>query len=172
MPSKHYPFVGPDSLRHLAGIASERHALQSEAGLRAWVTGSGVRLRRGAQITFTFVLLPPEQLFLADRRSEHISCARGHAVLSAGEMTFLFDGTRLLLDEVTNQSTGYCPEPESWPAVRDALVSLGLKAPDQFTYAFEFRFCSNCRVTSIIKNQIFECPACGGELPHDWNYHT
>ena len=172
MQSKLYPFVGPVSLRPLAGIASERHALQSEDGLRAWVTESGVRLRRGSQITFTFVLLPDSQLFLADRRSEHISCAQGQAVLSAGEMTFLFDGTRLLLDEVTNQSTGYCPEPESWPAVGTALASLGFKAADEFTHAFDFRFCSNCRTTNIIKDQIFECPACGGELPHDWNYHA
>src|SRR5437870_3719122 len=32
-------------------------------------------------------------------------------------MFFLVEGDAVAAAEVTNQSTGYCPEPESWPAV-------------------------------------------------------
>ncbi|MBF0289995.1 MAG: hypothetical protein HQM14_19435, partial [SAR324 cluster bacterium] len=56
-----------------------------------------------------------QELLLAPQRSEHVACAAGRDVLSAGQMAF--DPETVSLEEVTNQSTGYCPEPESWDAV-------------------------------------------------------
>jgi hypothetical protein len=40
---------------------------------------------------FTFVIDLNGELRIAPRRSEHVACAEGHAVLSAGEMTFRHD---------------------------------------------------------------------------------
>jgi hypothetical protein len=42
-------------------------------------------------------------------------------VLSAGEITFSRKGKSLVVSDVTNQSTGYCPEPKSWKAVKASL---------------------------------------------------
>ena len=45
-------------------------------------------------------------------------------VLGAGEMTFVQAGADWRVAEVTNQSTGFCPDPDSWPAVAAALDSI------------------------------------------------
>jgi hypothetical protein len=57
----------------------------------------------------TFIIATEEQLWVADRRSEHVACANGLDVLAAGEIIFERSGNRIHADEVTNQSTGYCP---------------------------------------------------------------
>ena len=54
---------------------------------------------------------------LADRHSEHVACAGGGPVLSAGEMFFLLEDSRAAVVEVSNQSTGYWPETSSLTAV-------------------------------------------------------
>jgi len=61
----------------------------------------------------TFVIDQSGTLLVADRQSEHVACAGRQPVLSAGEMTFLVSGKVVEMAEVSNQSTGYCPEPES-----------------------------------------------------------
>src|SRR5918911_838983 len=69
-------------------------------------------------------------LRLAARRTEHVACAQGAPVLAAGEIRFTRADVLPQVLEITNQSTGYCPEPESWPAVAAALSAIGLAAPD------------------------------------------
>ena len=102
-------------------------------------------------------------LRIADRHSEHIACAAGGEVLSAGEMGF--DARTATLKYVTNQSTGYCPEPDSWPAVERALRRIGVEPPDGFTTVLVFRRCPDCGQRNIVKEGIFECGVCGSELP-------
>jgi hypothetical protein len=70
---------------------------------------------------------------------------------------------------VTNQSTGYCPEPDSWPAVQAALARAGIAAPEGFSQEFLFRRCPRCGSINIIKNGIFECGVCATLLPEEWN---
>ena len=64
--------------------------------------------------------------------AELFQCASGHAVLGAGEMTFLGDDKAVFVERVTNQSTGYCPESESWQSVADALDEILVDRPDFF----------------------------------------
>jgi hypothetical protein len=52
-------------------------------------------------------------------------CAGGENVLSAGGVTFGVEGAEVTVTEVTNQSTGYRPEPESRPYVEEALDKAG-----------------------------------------------
>ena len=71
---------------------------------------------------FTFVIDMTGILRLAPQRSEHAACAGGGPVLSAGEITFAEDHGHWRADEVSNQSTGYCPDLTSWTAVQAARL--------------------------------------------------
>jgi hypothetical protein len=118
----------------------------------------------------TFVVDDRGVLRVADRRSEHVACAAGRDVLSAGELAAVRtqDGVRVV--EVSNQSTGYCPEPESWSAVASALDAAGIVHPGRFTYEAIFRRCQECGERNLVKDGCFECAICGGKLPDAWNF--
>ena len=125
---KLYRYVGPkriaDRVRHdSAGVA-----IRSPEDIRAWVRDTDQDVSVGSVIA-TFVVDPTGLLFIADRRSEHVACAGGKLVRSAGEITFAV-GDAVEVAGVSNQSTGYCPEPESWPAVASALSQAGLAVPE------------------------------------------
>jgi hypothetical protein len=124
----------------------------------------------GANLTVTFVIDLFCVLRVADRRSEHVICAEGRSVLSAGEMTFACDGKPIIVERVTNQSTGYCPEPESWTVVAAALDRLPLVHPDWFDPACVFRKCPSCSQTNIIKDEWYVCEVCQSPLPKQWNF--
>src|SRR5690242_13194939 len=63
-------------------------------------------------------------LRVEDRRSEHIACSGGRPVLAAGELFLKLTASGLEIVDVSNQSTGFCPEPASWPEVAKALDRL------------------------------------------------
>jgi len=87
--------------------------------------------------------------------------------MAAGEITVDSDGA---VTHVTNQSTGFCPEVECWPAVARALEAAGLEDPGGWSACFEFRRCPGCWGCSLIKEGVFECAECGRDLPQDWNF--
>jgi hypothetical protein len=115
--------------------------------------------------TATFVVTADGVLWLADQRSEHVSCARGADVLAAGELTF----SESELIAATNLSTGYCPEPECWQALQAVLDRLGLTHSGSFTTSYLFRRCEHCGQRNVIKDRVFECGVCGAALPKFWN---
>jgi hypothetical protein len=78
--------------------------------------------------------------------------------------------TGLDLAEATNQSTGFCPEPESWPAVAAALDRIGIPHPGRFTQEVVFRRCPACGQRNIVKEAWFACDVCGANLPLVWNF--
>jgi hypothetical protein len=84
-------------------------------------------------------------------------------------MTFTVRNRGATVTWVTNQSTGYCPEPDSWPAVEAVLARAGIGAPDGFNQAFDFRRCPNCGTINIVKDRVFECGVCSALLPEEWN---
>jgi hypothetical protein len=126
--------------------------------------------RMGCHCTVTYTVDVDGRLRVADRHSEHVACAGGAPVLAAGELEFVARRDRVEITQISNQSTGYCPEPSSWPAVQAALENAGLDAPDAFTHAFLFRCCPVCTATNLVKDQIFECALCGADLPLVWNF--
>ena len=105
--------------------------------------------QNGESLTVTFVIGLDRRLRVANRRSEHVMCASGHAVLGAGEMTFLCDGKAVFVERVTNQSTGYCPEPESWQSVAHALDEIPVDRPDFFGPAFVTNLSSAATVANL-----------------------
>jgi hypothetical protein len=118
----------------------------------------------------TFVIDCQGDLLLPDRRSEHVACAGGGPVLSAGEMFLLVRGDGVEVVEISNQSTGYCPEPESWPAVVSALDRIGVAHPGRFTAEIVFRRCEACGERNVVRDGWFVCGVCGAELPAEWNF--
>ena len=171
--SKLYPYVGPAHLAKHAASDSPRFRMASGAEVAEWMEKQRETASEGT-LTVTFVVLA-DGLWVADRHSEHVACARGAAVYSAGEMTFALDRRgrgrpSVEVVHVTNQSTGYCPEPESWPAVAAALDAAGIAHPGGFTAEMVFRRCPKCGSTNIVKDDWFECPVCGAELPRTWNF--
>lgn len=68
-------------------------------------------------------------------------CAGGEEVLSACEMSFRQEFGRWAVEEVSNQSTGYCPDVISWSTVAEALDRIGIARPSGFTHEVVFRRC-------------------------------
>jgi hypothetical protein len=162
-----YAYVGPDSIRARLNGKPAGTRIHSATDLLDWIRRSE---RDGDYIVATFVIDSTGDLLLAERRSEHVACAGGDAVLSAGEMFFCLEGSAVGVAEVSNQSTGYCPEPESWRVVAAALERIGVPPPSGFTRAIVFRRCEKCEERSIVKDGWFVCGVCGAELPETWNF--
>jgi hypothetical protein len=169
--TKSYEYVGPPAIKERAATAPQGTPIESKADFERWVFSTVQERDKLGQVAATFVIDHRGTLRLADRRSEHVACSCGGPVLSAGEMFFsLADIRRIAVTEVSNQSTGYCPEPSSWSAVADALDRIGIAHPGRFTNAVVFRRCPTCGERNIVKEDWYVCSVCGGELPPDWNF--
>jgi hypothetical protein len=135
--------------------------------LEKWIAQSNHQSNREGLIVVTFVVDEQGNILVADRRCEHISCSGGHPVLAAGEMSFLVSDSGLEVVEVSNQSTGFCPEPESWPVVASALDRIGIPHPGRFTQEVLFRRCPACGERNIVKDDWF---VCGADISTDWSF--
>jgi hypothetical protein len=162
-----YHYVGPAAIKARVAGSPAGIRIATAANLLAWAHRAG---REQGLLAATFVIDEQGGLLLADRRSEHVACAGGGPVLSAGEMFLLLEGDRVEVVEASNQSTGYCPEPESWPAVAAALNRIGVPHPGRFTTEIVFRRCGKCGERNVVKDGSFACGTCGAELPANWNF--
>ncbi|WDI44594.1 hypothetical protein [Bremerella sp. P1] len=162
-----YQYVGPEHIRESSHNAPPGSIIHSLDDLHIWLDSHAHDAQPDGSITATFVIDQTGFLRLAPRQSEHVACASGGPVLSAGEMTFDADGEVIA---VTNQSTGFCPEPESWPTVESALDKIGIVYPGTFTQTIIFRRCPGCGERSIVKDDWYVCELCGSELPTTWNF--
>jgi hypothetical protein len=165
-----YSFVGPPQIRMSADFETPRHEVKNAAALLQWARQMDGAIKGLRDFVFTYVVLPEQRLFVADRRSEHVACARGDAVLTAGELFVSLVNGRLQVDGASNLSTGYCPEPGSWRALQLALEGTDLGSLEGFEPSFEFRRCEWCEQNCLIKDEVFECPGCNVELPQHWNF--
>jgi hypothetical protein len=167
---KIYCYTGSSDLLPISDDAPQHCKISCEQDILDWIDITHQTVDAEGSIVATFVIDNDERLWIADRHSEHVQCARGREVLSAGEMTFTRTSIHVEVSAITNQSTGYCPEPESWSVVRAALDLAMLKHPPYFTSAFTFRRCVKCGTTNIVKENWFVCGVCMCELPDEWNY--
>jgi hypothetical protein len=164
-----YRYVGPKEIANRARAFPPGTIVGSPGDILVWVQHSGAARDRSGRVTATTVVDATGRLRLSDRHSEHVACAGGGPVLAAGEITFSIRGGFVSVAEITNQSTGYCPEPESWPAVATALEAVGVSAPDGYTAEFLFRRCPLCGQINVVKEMAFGCAVCDSELPAYWN---
>lgn len=121
---------------------------------------------------FTYVVDRHGSLLLAARRTEHVACAAGDRVRGAGEVTFARAPEGWRVRAISNQSTGYCPDATSWPAVAAALDRVALPHPGRFTDEITFRRCPECAEINLVKDGDFICTFCVGALPALWNVDT
>ncbi|WP_328914446.1 MULTISPECIES: hypothetical protein [unclassified Streptomyces] len=130
-----YRYVRPVALRGLVRPDSAGHRIRSPPDFDEWVLA-----RAGEELSepFTFVADTVSVLRLAPRRGEQVVCAGGEAVLGAGEISFREESGPWAVDEVSNQSSGYCPDVSSWQAVAEALVLAGIVHPSGFTHEVVF----------------------------------
>jgi len=161
-----YEYVGPTDLLGPALRSAPGFAVGSTEDLDLWARRwSRAELRE----SFTFVMDTAGVLRLAPRRSEHVACAGGASVLAAGEVSFVRGPGGWQVVQISNLSTGYCPDPDCWPVVAAALDRAGIEHPGAFTDALVFRGCPRCRQHNVVKDDDFTCAACGSELPRLWN---
>lgn len=163
--TRRYRYVGPAEVRDR--IAVDAVAVDGPASLDGWLAG---RDRGELAEPVTFVVDLDGVLRLAPRRSEHIALAGGRQVFAAGEMSFASTGMGWRVAAVTNQSTGYCPDPDCWPAVASALDRVGVPHPGGFTDRVTFRRCPVCGERNIVRDEDFTCALCGSALPTQWNF--
>jgi hypothetical protein len=165
-----YPYVGTRKIAERSRFAPTGVRIDSPEDVLRWIRETSQELDAAGEVIATFVVDETGWLRVADRRSEHVACASGSPVRAAGEMTFEVKKGTVSVTWVTNQSTGYCPEPDSWPAVQTALIRAGMASPDSFHQAFNFRRCPRCGTTNIVKDGVFECGVCSTPLPEEWNF--
>jgi hypothetical protein len=161
-----YRYVGSKRIAARVGSEPTGVPIRSPGDVTNWIAATGQH-GFGGCVVVTFIVDEQGTLLIADRRSEHVACAGGRPVRSAGEITFALNPPAVVA--VGNQSTGYCPEPESWPAVVEALSRAGMPVPDGFILSCEFRRCVGCESLNLVKSGVFECGVCGAELPAGYN---
>lgn len=166
---KEYNYVGPDEIRISVANSPAGIQIKSVKELENWIHKTEQKPDASGLIAATFVVDLEGDLLIADRHSEHIACAQGRSVLSAGEIFFEYVDKKLEVIEISNQSTGFCPEPESWFFVAKALEKISIPHPVDFTTKFVFRRCSECGQLNIVKEEFFLCNVCGVDLPIIWN---
>ncbi|MFJ9589145.1 hypothetical protein [Streptomyces acidicola] len=161
-----YRYVGPVELKAAVGPGDGGRRIASAADFGGWIVEQSA-----AELAepFTFVVGMDGVLRLAPRRSEHVACAGGEMVLGAGEISFIREADRWTVSEVSNQSTGYCPDVSSWLEVARALDAVGLRRPSGFTHEVVFRRCPGCQEHNIVREDDFVCVFCGSDLPAAWN---
>ncbi|MFG3029887.1 hypothetical protein ACGFZJ_15440 [Streptomyces sp. NPDC048253] len=162
---RRYGYVGPQDVRRAVVPGAGGRVIRCAADLDAYAMAEEGE-------PFTYVVGLDGLLRLAPRRSEHVACAGGADVLGAGEISFRRTPLGPRVHEVSNQSTGYCPDPDSWPAVAAALDGAGIGRPDGFTHALVFRRCERCGENSVVREGVFVCVFCDSDLPLVWNVHV
>jgi hypothetical protein len=163
-----YRYVGAETGWNAVGVRPGGTPVTSQADLAEFLA----RHEQDAGEPFTFVVDRHGILLLAPRRSEHVACAGGQPVLAAGEIAFVRQAAGWMVGEVSNHSTGYCPDPDCWPAVASALRRAGVPAPDRFTSEVRFRRCPGCGERNVVKDDWLVCAVCGGTLPDRWNFEA
>lgn len=159
-----YRYVGSAEIRKQADAPIERFHPRSLRELHQWMAHRSLR-----HATFTYVVTLDSRLLLSARGTEHVALAQGANVRGAGELSLEIPRGLVQLTSVTNQSTGYCPEPSCWPHVKAALEAVGIAPPNGFTHEFHFRRCTRCHTINLLKPEFPDCPVCGEQLPEQWN---
>ncbi len=167
---KRYSYVGPEAIRKSLSPYLVRCCITSIDSFRQWSQATNQHPDSYGLITATFIVDLAGWMWISDRHSEHVACAQGQDVLAAGEITFSSNERKPELESVSNQSTGYCPEPRCWSSVSAALQRAGISPPSGFEPCYLFRRCERCEAINIVKDSYYVCSECESELNRSWNF--
>jgi hypothetical protein len=168
---KFYNYVGSDAIRLSVANYPCGNVIRSISDLKSWINHpDNLQTMAANLVVATFVIDLNGDLRLAARHSEHVACAGAASVLSAGEIFISWDKEYFEISDITNQSTGYCPEIESWKYVAAALDRISIVHPSHFTTKFTFRRCDDCAQINIVKDNLFICSVCNSILSDEWNF--
>ena len=163
---RRYRYVGPDDIREAWADAPVGRPVRSFDDVRSWIAETRQHRDADERYVATFVVDHRQVFRIEDYGHEHVACAGGGPVLAAGVVWF---GTERV-EAISNQSTGFCPDPESWSAVARALDLAGIEHPGAFTEAFVFRRCEACGQRNLVKDHWLFCGMCEAPLPEHWNF--
>ena len=167
---KEYRYIGSQDIIDNLPEKSARVCVTSAKDVLKWIKISKQSPEYDSCYVATFIISTDGNLWINDRHSEHVLCANGENVLSAGEITFEVDKDELEIIAISNQSTGYCPEPASWNSVAIALKDTKIPYPDDFTAKYTFRKCDKCGQKNIIKDEWYFCAVCDEPISKTWNF--
>ncbi|KOY84661.1 hypothetical protein AD998_19655 [bacterium 336/3] len=160
-----YKYIGAKEILKQVSEEKAGKVILSQKDIIDWISDTNHKFNSEHEIIATFVIDLNENLRINDRRSEHVVCANGEEVLSAGEITFKKDKLEgISISQITNQSTGYCPSAKSWEFVKQALLKINIDFPDFFTTEFIFSVCKNCGIINIVKDEFYYCLSCESDL--------
>ncbi len=162
---KAYPYIGPPERRELGDLPCARQCVVNARNILDWIGQTHPKQHITHTITATFIVDIAGYLWIADRHYEHVACAQGQSVLSAGEITFAQEDG-LEITALSNQSTGYCPHVKTWPAVARALSRAQLTFPATWTLACTFARCTQCHTLHLIKHESWICAVCNADDLH------
>lgn len=167
--TKLYSYVGSKEIKNSVVNYPIGIRIRSKKDIEHWIDNSDQEFDNSGFIICTFVIDSEGYLRIADRHSEHVACSDGKPVQSAGEIFIIMNKNECEIVEISNQSTGFCPEPESWFSVNHALNKIGIDHPGEFTVNFIFRRCGKCNLLNVVKDNLFICADCNEKLPQNWN---
>ncbi len=166
---KEYEYVGPQKILQTIKAKYRGKVIAESEEIHNWIRANHKTAKAGDVVICTFTINLQGKLVIADRHSEHVQCAFGENVISAGEIAFVVEKKGgISVDSITNQSTGYCPSPESWFEVEKALKKIpklkGLSLLKSFEPKFVFSYCPDCKTRQIVKDEFYFCLECEQEL--------
>ena len=167
---KQYQYIGSQEIIDNLPEKSARVCVNSAKDVLDWIKNTKQLPEYDVSYIATFIISLDGMLWINDRHSEHVLCANGKNVLSAGEITFEVEGNAVEIVAISNQSIGYCPEASSWDCVALALKNSKVTHPDDFTSRYIFRKCDNCGQKNIVKDDWYFCAVCDSELSEVWNF--
>ena len=174
IPPREYEYIGPVEIINRIKSEFKGKRIGNTGEIFNWILENNDNPKFGDSIICTFIINLKGELVIADRHSEHVQCALGENVRSAGEIGFLIEGkNQVYVDYISNQSTGYCPSSDSWPEVEKALRKIqGLNIPKGFDPKFIFSYCPTCKARQIVKDEFYFCPTCEQELLSELEFQT
>lgn len=165
----HYEYVGPKEILDDVADAPIGELILCQQDILKWYSANLSQMNDEKEIVATYTVGLDGKLRVASRNSEHVACSGRQPVLTAGELTILHDGT---VENIKNQSTGFCPSENSWPAIAQALDYASIERPTGFSNTIIFRKCLNCKENNLVKDNWFVCVFCDADLPLEWNFDS
>jgi hypothetical protein len=165
--AKQYFYIGPTNIPHNNSFL-QRFCITNSRDVAKWIDIT--QQEHSSSITATYIIDIDKNLWITDRHYEHVACAQGKAVLAAGEISFFQQNQDIEIIYISNQSTGYCPEPSCWSVVQDVLIQAEICHPASFSLECIFRRCEDCGQRNIVKDNDYHCAVCNHPLSRHWNF--